>query len=122
MILKFKSTTNELPKDGDFILYIKRDSQICYEDSPIPTFAQCEYSWDDGDGCSCSDPLITLENRSKDYPYLQILDKDYYVIWTDMTNPGNPEIEHFWWMYQEEFDKIWKETQHENITNLTTDN
>lgn len=122
MILKFKSTINELPPDGAFILYINRLSNLGYEDSPQPKFAECEWGWDDGDGCSCSDPSITLENRSEDYPYLQILDKERHVIWTDMMNPGNPESEHFWWMYQEEFDNNWKNTKHENTTDTTTDN
>jgi hypothetical protein len=46
------------------------------------------------------------------YKYLDIIDGEGYVIWTSETNVGNPKIEHFWWMTQKEFDKIWKNAKH----------
>ena len=113
MNIKFKSTKQELPKHKQYILYIKRERSHLYKDTPMPTFAKCEWSWDDGSGCQlCHNKKYTMENPPKDYQYLTILDEEGDIIWTNETNKYNPEIEHFWWIYQKEFDKIWKKSKH----------
>jgi hypothetical protein len=113
MKLEFKSTKQSLPKDGEYILCIKTDRSLFYEDSPLPEFYQCEWSWSDGEGCQlCHSEEYSLENPPEGYPYLLILNGDGYSIWTNETNPGNPEIEHIWWMSQKEFDTVWKNSKH----------
>lgn len=112
MNLKFKSTKEQLPKDGEYIFYIKNDRSLYYEDSPIPTFAKCEWTWEDGEGSQLShDNYANLDNPPEDYPYLTILDAEGFSIWTNYTNKNNPEIEHFWWMPQKELTSEWKKNK-----------
>lgn len=113
MNLTFKSTKQELPKDGEYILYIKNDKSMYYRDTPMPTFSECEWCWSDGDGSqSTHDEEYSLKNPPEDYPFLLILDGDGYIIWTNETNKWNPEIDHIWWIGQTEFDKIWNDSTH----------
>jgi hypothetical protein len=113
MKLEFKSTKDVLPKDGDYILCIKTDRSMYCEDSPLPEFYQCEWSWFDGDGGQLlhSDEY-SLENPPEDYPFLLILNGDGFVIWTNETNKNNPNIEHVWWMSQKEFNTVWSFAKH----------
>lgn len=113
MNIQFKSTKQELPKHGQYILYIKREQSMFYKDSPLPTFAKCEWSWHDGDGTQiCHDNKYSVEKPPEEYPFLLILDGEGYTIWTNETSKYDPEIKHFWWIDQKEFDKIWEKSQH----------
>jgi hypothetical protein len=113
MNLTFKSTKDYLPDDEEFILCIKTDRSMYYEDSPLPEFYQCEWSWSDGDGGQAfHSEEYTLENPPEDFPFLLILDGQGHTIWTNEVNKNNPDIEHVWWMSQKEFNSIWKNAKH----------
>jgi hypothetical protein len=114
MQLKFISTKEKLPKNGEYIFAIKTNRQLMYKDAGEPAFIKCEWAWNDGDGgsCGCKKSESSIENMPEGYKYLDIMDGEGYVIWTSETNVGNPKTEHFWWMTQKEFDNIWKKTKH----------
>jgi hypothetical protein len=104
MNLKFKSTKEHLPKDGEEILYIKMRHTMGGV-SAEPRYTVAEWQWwnEDLDGLS-HDPEYSLDNRPKDYPYLCILD-GHDVIYDDLPSPkrGPEKKNHFWWMTEEEF-------------------
>lgn len=113
MKLEFKSTKDTLPKDGEHILCLKRDRSMYYEDSPLPEFYKCEWSWSDGDGGqSYHSEEYTLDNPPEDFPFLLILNGEGHTIWTNETNKWNPDIDQVWWINQTEFDTIWKNSKH----------
>ena len=113
MKLQFKSTLESLPKHGEYIVYIKLSRESFYSPTPMFEYAECEWSWRSEDEGFCGhDPDCTLANPPEDYPFLNIQNQNGDTLWTNFTYKDNPNIEHVWWMSQEDFDNAFIDADH----------
>ena len=113
MKLQFKSTAESLPKHGEYIVYIKLSRSPFYSPTPMFEYAECEWSWRSEDEGFCGHtPDCTLANPPEDYPFLNIQNRNGDTLWSNHTNKYNPDIEHVWWMSQEDFDNAYIDAEH----------
>jgi hypothetical protein len=116
MKLQFKSTAESLPKHGEYIVYIKLSRESFYSPTPMFDYAGCVWTWRSEDEGFCGHTTdCTLANPPEDYPFLNIQNRNGDTLWSNHTNKYNPDIEHVWWMSQEDFDNAFIDAEHEVV-------
>lgn len=113
MKLQFKSTAESLPEHGEYIVYIKLSRELFHSLTPMFEYAECEWAWrsDDEEFCGHT-PDCTLATPPEDYPFLNIQNQNGDTVWSNHTNKHNRDIEHVWWMSQEDFDNAYIDAEH----------